>query len=118
MLKELSLDGQDKHKALFELFWINNRFKNSHSILVSNCVDVVVAVSRNNGVPPAPPTLAITSTTGSTISLGWTPAPDGGAPLIAYHIHYHREFGDWDRVTILTIIFMANLPKKLEHFWI
>lgn len=81
-------------------------------------VDVVVAVSRNNGVPPAPPTLAITSTTGSTISLGWTPAPDGGAPLIAYHIHYHREFGDWDRVTILTIIFMANLPKKLEHFWI
>ena len=57
-------------------------------------------VSRNNGVPPAPPTLGITSTTGSAISLGWTPAPDGGAPLIAYHVHYHREFGDWDRVDV------------------
>ena len=57
-------------------------------------------MSRNNGVPPAPPTLAITSTTGSAISLGWTPAPDGGAPLIAYHVHYHREFGDWDRVDV------------------
>ena len=57
-------------------------------------------MSRNNGVPPAPPTLGITSTTGSTISLGWTPAPDGGAPLIAYHVHYHREFGDWDRMDV------------------
>ena len=57
-------------------------------------------VSRNNGVPPAPPTLAITATTGSSISLGWTQAPDGGAPLIGYHIHYHREFGDWDRVDV------------------
>jgi hypothetical protein len=60
----------------------------------------VSTVSRNNGVPPAPPTLAITSTTGSSISLGWTPAPDGGAPLIAYHVHYHREFGDWDRADV------------------
>lgn len=37
---------------------------------------------------------------GSSISLGWTPAADGGAPLIAYHVHYHREFGDWDRLDV------------------
>ena len=58
-------------------------------------------VSRNNGVPPAPPTLKIIDSSHSTISLGWMPPPvDGGAPITAYRLHHHREFGDWDRLDI------------------
>ena len=58
-------------------------------------------MSRNNGVPPAPPTLGILESAPSSITLSWTPpALDGGSPLIAYRLHYHREFGDWERVEI------------------
>lgn len=58
-------------------------------------------VSRNNGVPPAPPTLEVLSTSPTSITLGWTPPTlDGGAPLISYRIHYHKEFGDWDRIEV------------------
>ena len=66
-------------------------------------------VSRNNGVPPAPPQLSVLGTTSSSITLSWNasssgPAAgtsyDGGSPLLAYHLHYHREFGDWERVEV------------------
>ena len=48
-------------------------------------------MSRNNGVPPAPPTLIVAKATHSIISLSWTPPPvDGGAPITAYRLHHHR----------------------------
>ena len=48
-------------------------------------------VSRNNGVPPAPPTLIVAKATHSIISLSWTPpSVDGGAPITAYRLHHHR----------------------------
>jgi len=58
------------------------------------------AVSRNNGVPPAPPTFRVTATTASSITLAWEASMDGGSPLIGYRIHYHREFGDWELVEV------------------
>ncbi len=58
-------------------------------------------MSRNNGVPPAPPTFSVSGSTPSSITLSWSPAPsDGGSPLLSYRLHYHREFGDWDRVEV------------------
>ena len=51
-------------------------------------------------MPPAPPTLGVLATTGTTISVGWTPSVDGGSPLVAYRLHHHREFGDWDRTEV------------------
>lgn len=59
-----------------------------------------LSVSRNNGVPPAPPTLSVLYTSSDSISLGWSPTVDGGSPLLSYQLHYHKEFGDWDRVEV------------------
>ena len=59
-----------------------------------------ILVSRNNGVPPAPPALSILYTSYDSVSLGWTPTLDGGSPLISYQIHYHKEFGDWDKIEV------------------
>lgn len=59
-----------------------------------------IAVSRNNGVPPAPPKLNVLDTSSNSIILGWMPSADGGSPLLAYNLHYHCEFGDWDRVEV------------------
>nr|XP_040566824.1 Down syndrome cell adhesion molecule-like protein Dscam2 [Lepeophtheirus salmonis] len=74
---------------------VKNHF-GSDSILIY----LTVKKSRNNGVPPAPPTLSVVQTTPSSITLGWTPSADGGSPLLGYRIHHHREFGDWDRTDI------------------
>ncbi len=60
-----------------------------------------VRLSRNNGVPPAPPTFSVSAATPSSITLSWSPASaDGGSPLLAYRLHYHREYGSWDRVEV------------------
>ena len=71
-------------------------------------------VSRNNGVPPAPPQLSVLGTTSSSITLSWNASSssssgpagnyDGGSPLLAYHLHYHREFGDWERVEVSVVV--------------
>ncbi|TRY70745.1 hypothetical protein TCAL_04830 [Tigriopus californicus] len=61
---------------------------------------LVVKLSRNNGVPPAPPKLNVLDTSSNSIILGWMPSADGGSPLLAYNLHYHCEFGDWDRVEV------------------
>lgn len=47
-------------------------------------------VSRNNGVPPAPPTFAVTGSTPSSISLTWAAATaaDGGSPILAYNLYF------------------------------
>ena len=69
-------------------------------------------MSRNNGVPPAPPQLSVLGATSNSITLSWNASSSaasagepyeasyggGGSPLLAYHLHYHREFGDWERV--------------------
>ncbi len=54
-------------------------------------------------MPPAPPHLSVLTTTSNAITLAWNASgsADGGSPLLAYHLHYHREFGDWDRVEVL-----------------
>lgn len=69
---------------------------------------LIFAVSRNNGVPPSPPSeLRVTSVTRSSVTLAWPPSRvDGGSPVTVYRLHYHRQFGDWDRVDIL-----ANLTS-------
>lgn len=71
-------------------------------------------VSRNNGVPPAPPQLSVLGTTSSSITLSWNASSSssgpaagnyaGGSPLLAYHLHYHREFGDWERVEVSVVV--------------
>ena len=57
------------------------------------------------------------ASTFSSISLGWTPSVDGGAPLVAYRVHYHREFGDWDRAPLTPtspeIITIAGVAGQL-----
>ena len=60
------------------------------------------AVSRNNGVPPPPPTdLRVIATSRSSVSLTWPPSRvDGGSPVTFYRLHYHRQFGDWDRLDV------------------
>ena len=78
-------------------------------------------VSRNNGVPPAPPQLSVLGATSSSITLSWNassssgPAAnyDGGSPLLAYHLHYHREFGDWERVEVSQVLFMGILGNSI-----
>ena len=59
-------------------------------------------VSRNNGVPPAPPSsLTLTSASKAIVTLHWPPSRvDGGSPVTTYRLHYHRQFGDWDRVDL------------------
>ena len=59
-------------------------------------------MSRNNGVPPAPPSeLLVTSVTRSSVTLAWTESQvDGGSPITSFRLHYHRQFGDWDRVDV------------------
>ena len=73
-----------------------------------------ISVSRNNGVPPAPPgDLAVTSVTKSSVTLSWLPSKiDGGSPVTAYRLNYHRQFGDWDRVDVpanLSIYILQNM---------
>lgn len=44
----------------------------------------------------------MTSAARSAINLAWPPSRvDGGSPVTAYRLHYHRQFGDWDRVDLL-----------------
>ena len=61
-----------------------------------------IIVSRNNGVPPPPPTdLRVTATSRSSVSLTWPASKvDGGSPVTFYRLHYHRQFGDWDRLDV------------------
>ncbi len=61
-----------------------------------------VSVSRNNGVPPAPPaSLVATLRSHSAIALAWAPSRvDGGSPITGYRLHFHKQFGDWDRVEL------------------
>ncbi len=60
------------------------------------------SVSRNNGVPPAPPTFSVAASTPSSITLSWSAATraDGGSPILAYRLHYRRQFGDWERAEV------------------
>ncbi len=100
-VQAVEVSEADKEKKLMATLY---KFISSRQRLCA-CVR---AVSRNNGVPPAPPSLSVVSSSPSSITLGWTKSSvDGGAPLVAYRIHYHREFGDWERLEVP--------PERLNH---
>ena len=72
---------------------------------------ISVSVSRNNGqVPPPPSELSVTSATKSSVTLSWSPSHvDGGSPVTSFRLHYHRQFGDWDRVDVAANISSHSL---------
>ncbi|XP_068223029.1 cell adhesion molecule Dscam1-like isoform X2 [Palaemon carinicauda] len=51
-------------------------------------------------VPPSPPRVYVSDVTSTTITVRWSTANAGGAPILGYYLHEKKEFGEWRRMEV------------------
>ena len=56
---------------------------------------LAVHAAQYNGVPPAPPVLALAAARPTELSLSWPAHPDGGSPVTSYRLHYRDRWAGW-----------------------